>query len=358
MDGMGRKLPRFVVRETSRHGRTVYYFRRGKGHRVRLPDFQSDDFAAAYDRALIGAPEAQGRRRAAVGTLAWLIERYRQSAAYQALSYATRRQRDNIFLQAIATGGDQPYRAISRQGITAARDKRAATPAQARNFLDAMRGLFRWALESEFIAIDPTAGVANPRRPKGAGFVAWTVDDVAAYERYWPNGTRELVWLHVLLYTGLRRGDAVRIGRQHVRDEVATIRTEKTGIEVTIPIRPELDRTLAAGPTGDLAWISGYIGEPLTKETFGNYFRRACRAAGLRKGLSAHGVRKLAATIAAEAGLSVAELEALFGWTGGTMASHYTKTANRKRLAVQASEKIVNAKTPHLESGAGKIAKN
>ena len=44
----------------------------------------------------------------------------------------------------------------------------------------------------------------------------------------WPIGTRQRVWLDVLIYTGLRRGDAVRFGRQHVRDGIATIKTEKT----------------------------------------------------------------------------------------------------------------------------------
>ena len=36
------------------------------------------------------------------------------------------------------------------------------------------------------------------------------------------------MWLDVLLFTGLRRGDAVILGRQHVRDGVATLRTEKS----------------------------------------------------------------------------------------------------------------------------------
>ena len=59
------------------------------------------------------------------------------------------------------------------------------------------------------------------------------------------------------------------------------------------------------------------------------------------------GVRKIGATRAAEAGATVAELEALFGWMGGTMASHYTRTADRKRLAKSAAEKIGNAQRPH-----------
>ncbi|MER8456252.1 tyrosine-type recombinase/integrase [Mesorhizobium sp. M1300] len=282
---------------------------------------------------------------AGVGSLKWLIARYRETSAYRCLSEATRRQRDNIFKGVVESAGHVPYKAVTRKKIVQGREDRTSTPAQARNFLDAMRGLFRWALEAEMVAIDPTAGVKNPSRLKSGGFEAWTEDDIEAYENRWAVGTKERVWLHVLLYTGLRRGDAVNIGRQHVRNGVATLKTEKTGTEVNIPILPALAETLAKGPTGDLAFIVGENGRPLTKESFGNMFRAACNEAGVKK--SAHGVRKIGAVRAAEAGVTMRELEALFGWTGGTMASLYTKTADRKRLAIRASEKIENAQRPH-----------
>lgn len=80
---------------------------------------------------------------------------------------------------------------------------------------------------------------------------------MAAYEARWPVGTKERVWLAILLHTGLRRGDAVVIGLQHIRDGVATLRTEKTVTEVNIPILPILSEALAIGPTGDLAFIVG-----------------------------------------------------------------------------------------------------
>jgi len=99
-----------------------------------------------------------------------------------------------------------------------------------------------------------------------------------------------------------------------------------------------LRATIKAGPTGDLALITGERGEPLTKESFGNYFREACRAAGVNK--SAHGVRKIGATRAAENGATVAELEALFGWRGGGMASLYTREADRRRLSRGAVSKL------------------
>ena len=54
-------------------------------------------------------------------------------------------------------------------------------------------------------------------------------------------------------YTSLRRGDAVRLGRQHIRDGVAAIKTEKGGFNVAVmlPILPALADSLAAGPCGD-----------------------------------------------------------------------------------------------------------
>jgi len=60
----------------------------------------------------------------------------------------------------------------------------------------------------------------------------------------------------------LRRGDAVRLGRQHIRDNIGTIKFEKSGfsIEATLPILPVLAETLAAGPCGDMTFIVGARG--------------------------------------------------------------------------------------------------
>lgn len=342
---MARKLPTFCYREVTVHGQVRYYFRRKKGKRTRLPEFDAPGFWEAYARALEGQ-EPKQTIRAAHGTLEWLIGMYRASSDYQALSPATRRQRDNIFSGVIKSAGSAKYTSITRAGIIKGKEKRAATPAQARNFLDAMRGLFRWAVDAQLVETDPTAGVKNPRRAAGAGFAVWTEEDVDAYCVRWPIGTRERVWFEVLINTGLRRGDAARLGRQHVKDGIATIQTDKTGMEVSIPLSERFFEIMRQGPTGDLAYIAGERGLPLTKETFGNMFRKACNAAGVKK--SAHGLRKLAATRVAEAGATVAELEAIFGWRGGTMASHYTRTVDRKRLAKQGMEKLQNAHAPQM----------
>ena len=61
------------------------------------------------------------------------------------------------------------------------------------------------------------------------------------------------------------------------------MKTEKSGflVEVNLPILPVLQATLDAGPCGDLTFIAGANGRPLTKESFGNEFKIACKAAGV-----------------------------------------------------------------------------
>ena len=341
---MPRPRPPHLHRQTTRHGRTVWYVRLGHGPRIRLRSaFGTPEFAAEYRAAIAGEAPAPRRQSTAAGSLAWLFDRYRETASWTNLSMATRRQRENIFKHVMEASGREPYQAIAPRHIEAGRDRRKDTPAQSRNFLDAMRGLFRWALNARLIERDPTAGIANIKRKDGNGFLMWTEEEVARYEAHWPRGTRQRVWFDVLLYTGLRRGDAVQLGRQHVRDGVATLQTEKSGerVTVTLPILEPLRLTLEAGPTGDLPFICGERGGPLTKESFGNMFKDACKAAGVdARKKAAHGLRKAGATRAAENGATEAELNAIFGWTDPKMAQHYTRLANRKRLAAGAMGKL------------------
>ena len=208
-----------------------------------------------------------------------------------------------------------------------------------------MRALFRWAKEAEHVEIDQAIAVPF-LTVKTKGFTPWTIEDVAHYRKRWQLGTRQRVALEVLLNTGLRRSDAVRVGRQHVKDDVITINTFKSEngqhetVTVYIPISEELRQTLAHGPTGDLSFIVGAQGRPLTKESFGNNFREWCDEAKLAKGKSAHGLRKLLASMVAEGGGSEMELQALFGWVTGQQSQLYTKSANRRRLALQAAMKV------------------
>lgn len=334
--------PPYLLRECTRHGKFVWYVRKGAGPRIRIHGtYDSPEFREAYLAALAG--EVWQPKQARTGSLQWLYDRYRESTSWADLSQATRDQRENIFAHVMETAGDKEFGRIARQHIEDGKDRRRSTPSQARNYLDAMRGLFRWALKNRHVKVDPSAGIANPTRRATEGFKAWDESDVARYEAHWPEGTPQRVWLHVLLYTGVRRGDAVMLGRQHLRNGVLTFITEKgrdrERIEVTRRIDPELAATLARGPCADLAFICGDRRKPLTKESFGNVFKDACVAAGILD-KSAHGLRKLSATIWAERGATEHELMAMFGWLTPSMAALYTRKARRRVMSLAAHDRL------------------
>lgn len=357
MNAMPRPRPPYLHRETTRHGAVVWYVRKNDGPRIRVKgEYGSPEFWAAYREALEGRAEVQ--KKASPHTLQWALDKYRASSAWASLSNATRRQRENIFKAVIASAGNERLSDIDKASIIASREKRAATPHAANVYLKAMRSFYAWACgDGAIVETDPTKGVSLLKgKNDDVGFHTWTEEEVARFEARWPIGTRERLAFDLLLYTGLRRGDAVRVGRQHVKDGVIYIKAEKTGEDLFIPILPPFAASIAAAPTGDLAFIVGSDGKPFVKESFGNWFRDVCRAASCPG--AAHGLRKAGATRAAENGATEKELMALFGWTNGKMANLYTKAADRKKLAAAAAERLLNKNPPHPVPGAGMKAEN
>lgn len=345
---MARPRPPHLHKETSRHGSVTWYVRRGKGPRIRIRgEYGSREFLEAYEAAIRSEPVAREASKP-TGTLEWLVDQYERSAAWSMLSPATRKQRRSIFNRVLETASKVRIDEITTRTIEAGRDRRRETPFAAMDFIKAMRGLFGWARETGHVEIDPTEGVKGfVTRTKG--WHVWTEEEVARFEARWPVGTRERLAMAVLLFTGLRRGDAARLGPQHVSNGVISLDTEKTGTAVVIPMLPELAEIIAASPVGDKSFIATLNGRPMVKEGFGNWFAEACQAAGVPG--RAHGLRKAGATRAANNGATQAELEAIFGWEGGKMASLYTRQANRKKLAERAMSKLGSIPAPE---GAGK----
>jgi integrase len=140
--------------------------------------------------------------------------------------------------------------------------------------------------------------------------------------------------LDLIVYTGARRSDVVRLGRQHVRNSWIRFTPEKTkghGTVVELPMSPELEASIAATPCGDLTFLATHYGRAFSSEGFGHYFRERCDEAGVPG--SAHGIRKAAATRAAENGATPHQLMAMFGWLNLAQADTYTKAVRRKTLA-------------------------
>jgi integrase len=330
-----KKLKPHLHHERDRLGRFFWTVRKGHGRRIRLrSEFGSISFWAEYEAALKAIDRPREREGPARGTFAWALREYRKSNVWLALADKTRSQRNSSVFNPIERKlGASQLSHWKTADIAAGRDARK--PTMAKQYLAALRGLFSWAAEAGLIKSDPTAGVRVRLAPSD-GHTPWTDADIAAYRQHWPLGTRARVALEVLRETGLRRGDAVRVGPGHVVDGVLRIATEKTGEHVSVAISEALAEAIEAGPIGEQTFIVGATGRPLNKHSFGFVFTAWAKAAGV-SGKSAHGLRKSAATALAHDGWTEAELDARFGWRGMKMASLYTKSASREKLSLGAA---------------------
>lgn len=330
--GMPRPRLPYLHHEPDRHGNTRWYVRTSrKSPRIRIEaPFGSPGFMAEYRAALDGKRLPRERGRLIHGSLSWLVAQFTQSSMWSSAAPATQRQWENILERVCERAGQVPFATITAKDILRGREDRKATPAAANNFLKVMRKLFAFAVEHHDMPENPAASV-KLLPLQGDGHAVWTAGDIERFRARWPAGTRQRAAMEFLLYTGLRRGDAVRAGRQHVRDGMLRMRAEKTGADLFVPFPAEFMTFMDLCTGNNLAFITGADGRPMTKESFGNSFRDWCAAAGVNK--SAHGLRKAAATDDAEAGATELQLQAKYGWMTNTQSALYTRNANREAMA-------------------------
>ena len=213
------------------------------------------------------------------------------------------------------------------------------SPAAARNWLKTLRGLLEFAVSEKFRADDPTRGVKLPKLPKSDGIATWTEEEIQAFEARHPIGSRPRLAFALLLFTAQRRGDVVRMGRQHVRNGAISVRQQKTGASLEIPIHQDLQTVLDATPSEHLTFLVTEFGKPFAPAGFGNWFRDQCNEAGLPKHCSAHGLRKAACRRLAEAGCTAHQIAAISGHASLREVERYTKAVDQARLAKDAIRK-------------------
>ena len=328
----------YLQREKTRHGVTAWYVRLNRqSPRIRIHGlYGSEQFMAEYQAAIAGTPVLKKSLVAHKGSLRWLVDQWRESSDWHMTAASTKRQRDNILAHILDANGTLPFAQVDESAITAGRERRMKTPFAANNYLKTMRGLFGWAKEMKMIAHNPAAKVKMLSR-KTDGHEPWTEQDVEAYRKRWPVGTRARVAMEVLYWTMLRRGDAVRLGKQHIgSDGLARIKTEKNGKLAVVKIPEYFLEILKSGPVGDLTFIVSTKNTPYKKESFGTIFRKWCRDAGISK--SPHGFRKTGATEIADGGGSEMEIQNSLSHASGAESAVYTRTARQTALAIRAME--------------------
>jgi integrase len=336
-----RRPPKYVQCFIDRHGKARYYLRRPGHKAVPLPGMPwSPAFMAAYQDAMEGAPRVEiGASRTKPGTVTAAVVSYFNSWAFRNLAAETRRTRKNILERFREQHGDKRIALLQPDHVKVMVAAKAGTPQAANNFLKTIRALMQHCMVAGLRTDDPTYGIKGAKI-KTDGYRTWTEADIETFEAVHPIGSRARLALALLLYTAQRRSDVIRMGRQHVRNGTLSVRQQKTGRSLEIPVHPALQAILEATPSDHLTFLTTQAGKPFSPAGFTNWFRDRCNEAGLPLGTSAHGLRKAACRRLAEAGCSANLIAAVSGHKSLREVQRYTEAADQARMARSAMETV------------------
>jgi integrase len=330
-------LPKHCGWNTDHHGKRRVRFRKG-GFSIYIAGTPwSEDFMRQYAAALDGVKTADiGTERIRPGTISALVASY-YTLVFPTIEESTQRMRRSILERFRAAHGDKPVAQLQAEHIAAIVGKMKTTPAAANNLRKILHSLLEHGVALGWINSNP-AKLVRRFKTKGDGWHTWTEQEVARFVERHPAGSKAHLALMLMLFTGQRRSDVIRMGWQHVRGDKIAVRQQKTDTPLLLPIAPELGEALAAVPRTNLNFLLTPLGASYSPIGFSNWFRIRCNEAGLPQ-CSAHGLRKLAATRMANSGCSDRELMAVFGWRGMSEVSRYVRAADQVRLAEQAFAK-------------------
>jgi integrase len=298
---------------------------------------------AEYEAATTVSPPVTAKG-VSPGTWRWLCVKYfSECADYLRLDERTKRVRRGIieatFDEPIAPGSsrffrDMPLARMTEDAVEVLRDRKIQTPESANARLKAVRQVFKFGIKKRLAPRNPARDVEY-FKSGSTGFHTWTPEEVQQFEARHLIGTKARLALALMLFTGQRRSDIIRFGRQHAKGG-RLIFTQHKGRnrkpkQLTLPILPALQRIIDATQCGDLTFLVNEFGRPFTDAGFGNWFRDRCVEAGVPG--RAHGLRKAGATIAANNGATSRQLMAIFGWDTLKEAERYTRGADQLRLA-------------------------
>lgn len=352
-----RFLPRYVTSFVDRHGKERLRFRR-KGYTAHYfaAALGTEAFRVEYAACMAGPadPVAAAIERTAPGTIADLVTRYFATPSRLGPSATTQAKVRRIIADFREEHGHRQVSTVRFEHIDAivakkavpglrdtARGPRAVGGVEAaRKLRKELIRLFEFAVKLRMRPDNPVRQSEKVKVPAGersTGFHTWSEDDIATFRAHHAPGTRPRLAMELMLWTGQRGGDVIRMGRQHVADGRIRVRQAKGGKELTIALAPQLLAAIVAMPPrqGALCFLLTEWGRPFSAKGFSGWFSEQCTLAGL-PACTAHGLRKAAMRRMAELGLSQQTLKSISGHSGDDEVALYTREADQQRLAESA----------------------
>lgn len=348
-----RRIPfKYCSRDVDRHGNERIYIRIPSMPKYRMISSYLDEngnvtqaFTEEYHRVLAGD---RGEKRVPLSRLEpssvrWLVETYYQSKTFQSQSSSTQRDKMSVLNRYCSNVGEFPFKKLRKSDIEASQMKRKDTPGAADKLVKYLKALFNWAISAELATFNPANGVTKIH--KSPGFHTWSEAELACYRAAYPIGSTARLAMELMLNLGVRRSDLVKLGWSNLingRIEFTPKKgSEKNTKHLSLPVTDELREVLTAITHDQPTFLVTEYGKPFSGGGFGNKMRNWCNSVNLPQ-CSAHGLRKISATILAEAGATEHQLMATFGWSDSKMAKLYTAAADAKQLIDNAYERRKN----------------
>lgn len=306
---------RYVTERRNAGGKSRWYWQR-RGHPLtRLPDDPVKRYAMAEALNAQADRAEAGTQVAAEGTIAWVIDKYKDSKAYQDLSKGTLKYYNRFLNDIRELGPGLPFEVFDRRMVLdfigtyegIGDDRKVAA---------VLRNLFKTAQYWRIVPVnhaselDLSAPAARDR--------IWSDDEIAAWLKAaasHPRGEAMITAFHLLHFFAQRPIDMLKMGWSHLRSGAALVRQQKTGKLVEVPCHSALAAHLEnLRPTATT--VVAYNSKPVSYPAFNVAFREILAKAGLAgAGLQARDLRRTACVRMAEAGATEAQISAVSGHT-------------------------------------------
>lgn len=358
---MKRRFPEHVTEFKDSRGKyRLRYRRKGlKTYYFKAP-YGTKAFEAELAACRAGETPAidPGFDRSIPGSINDLVARYYRSSDYLGGSEMTRRKNRSILERFRDAHGAKMAANLQFEHVDAILAKKAEShPAAARNLRKQLRRLFAFAVKCRMRPDNPVEHTARIKS-KSTGWHAWTEAEIAQYQAHHALGTMARLALEMYLWTGNRKTDALRLGRQHIKNGAFRITQQKTGKTLVIPIAPQLAEAIMATPnTGQLTLIVNAYGHPFASAGFGNRMRKWCDEAGLPH-CTTHGLRKAISNRMALSGAGNQGIKSVTGHSSDSEVALYTREVDQERLANETMDRLVKWEMANRAAGLAKDTDN
>lgn len=287
-------------------------------------------------------------------TLDKMVDAYITSPKFKELGASTQREYLRYLLELKHGIGSEDPASLKPHMVARIRDNIASegTKGKANAMVAIIGALYQWGMQLGWADSNPATGVEKFESDEYQPWPDWALEK---YPSLFPSEISRPIDL--ALYTGQRISDVIKMHRNDLTPNgegwTLYVKQKKTGKELWLPLHPALYPVTKE--TGWLApkkdggqWTTDQFHAAWGRAMFDKKKNKKPAAVISDAGLVFHGLRKNATVHLAEVGCSTHEIASITGMSLQII-EHYTKGVRQKRLAVNAMQKVVDAKAAKEE---------